>query len=857
VNNEERDRQIAMAWQITEEALQLPPADRADYVARRCGETGIPEHEVWECIDKYQLTPAPAEPVLANDASAPRYRLEGVLGRGVDGTVYRAIDIVNNEEVAIKFFNNTQAKPEIDALQRLNDPNIVRFVGGYRLWSQPPRKPDDFDYRGFGYLVMEFVKGGSLEQKVRALGPDGNQSGRLEPRMAAEITRDVAAALAYAHEQGVMHRDIKPANVLLTAEGKAKLADLGLAKFFQPGKPTVETTDAGTLEYMAREQLRGKPTAASDVYGVGVVLYQLLTGMLPFTAKTNSKIIDNIRYKLPVRPRKINRNIPQALETICLRCLCKIQRHRPGAAVVRENLDRFLNGQPITLRPLGRASRFTEWCYAKPATTAIGMLLLLLLLIPGAVYLRGQLTVRAVRSEAIKVFTSIDNVHNRLLYEELEARNRHLFGMLDVTRTTREQAHPPELTEPTEKGLVSDLSQLRKKLESSSHQEEAHPWLVLCDAELALLRGDHQEAVRLTSPASLPVQRDQLYWFHRLRGIAHFCLEDYKAASDDFARTTDITPNGGIAWVSRGDAEVEAGQTVEGLRSLNTALLHLSGRPNATRKSEWRAEAHANYSIGRAHLQDQRPQQAIAPLEEALKPWNDPAQPRDKIFATFSVNAAIAHGRTGAHDNAKGRTDTAISTYRSLQQIAPLRRVDRSNYGIALFTRLSANMAKRRPAEALPDADEAIALLTPLDEVGLLGNVYLLRSVAHLWLATPGIRQAQLFGNCDVAFAGSASPVIVSARFVGIQALLSESCSSAVADARSALPLFGKAGDRKGQASTHTQLIACYETIENLPAALRAADEAMRLADGAANPQMLAVLQQTRLELQRRLRINP
>jgi hypothetical protein len=193
--------------------------------------------------------------------------------------------------------------------------------------------------------------------------------------------QDIADAVHHAHECGILHRDLKSANVLLTTEGQAKLADFGLAKDLGPGGQAANSADVGTLAYMAPEQLRGKnigPT--TDVYALGIILYECLTGKLPF-AGTRPEIIDQIRHKRPTPPRHPNRKpaIPRDLETICLRCLHKVRRFRPPtAAAVRDDLRRFTEGAPIAISPLGSVGRFLEWCCVRPGLAAILGLALML-----------------------------------------------------------------------------------------------------------------------------------------------------------------------------------------------------------------------------------------------------------------------------------------------------------------------------------------------------------------------------------------------------------------------------------------------------------------------------------------------
>ncbi len=237
------------------------------------------------------------------------------------------------------------------------------------------------------YLVLEYVSGGSLADVLRG-SPQ-------PPGEAARLVATLADAIHYAHQQGVIHRDLKPANVLLhrpevngegevegvhgprfspprvlTADLCVKVTDFGLAKFLAGGDLTHSGDVLGTPSYMAPEQAAGKSapiTAAVDVYGLGAILYEALTGRPPFAAATVDATLGLVRQDEPVPPRRLQPTVPRDLETICLKCLRKEAGRRYATAQdLALDLRRFEAGEPVRARPVGTAERVIVWCRRKP-----------------------------------------------------------------------------------------------------------------------------------------------------------------------------------------------------------------------------------------------------------------------------------------------------------------------------------------------------------------------------------------------------------------------------------------------------------------------------------------------------------
>ena len=241
------------------------------------------------------------------------YRVESLLGEGGMGTVYRATDTQLERPVAIKMLHPhlvsqtsfmERFRNEALILARLNHPNIAVV---YNFLKDGP----DF------FMAMEYVEGDSLELLIR-------RGGALPPAVAAEIVRQGLEGLAHAHRKNILHRDIKPANLMLTPEGTIKLMDFGIARVVGEQRLTQVNRVVGTLEYMAPELIQGEgPSPASDLYAMGILLHELLSGKLPFASRTDYELMQSIIRDRPVPLRKLNSQIPKELETIVLRALDK------------------------------------------------------------------------------------------------------------------------------------------------------------------------------------------------------------------------------------------------------------------------------------------------------------------------------------------------------------------------------------------------------------------------------------------------------------------------------------------------------------------------------------------------------
>jgi eukaryotic-like serine/threonine-protein kinase len=288
-------------------------------------------------------------------SAPPGYELETELGRGGMGVVYKARHISLNRSVAIKMILGGRYTDSVAQVRFLVEAEVIARV----LHPQVVQVFEFGRHDGQPFFVLEFVSGGSLAGKLA-------EQGVFAPTVAAELVAKLADGVAAAHSQGVVHRDLKPANVLLTEDGQPKITDFGLAKV---GSSELTATGAvmGTPSYMAPEQAAGQTKNVgppADIYALGAILYELLTGAPPFRADSVMGTLQQVLTREPDLPRSRVKSIPRDLETICLKCLEKEPHKRyTTAADLARDLRAFLNGEAISARPAGKVERV--WRLAK------------------------------------------------------------------------------------------------------------------------------------------------------------------------------------------------------------------------------------------------------------------------------------------------------------------------------------------------------------------------------------------------------------------------------------------------------------------------------------------------------------
>jgi WD40 repeat protein/tRNA A-37 threonylcarbamoyl transferase component Bud32 len=347
--------------------------------------------------DEYPTLP-PAE---SDAAAAPAeqtlvagYEILGELGRGGMGVVYKARDVKLNRLVALKMIlagghageaELARFRREAEAVAQLQHPHIVQI---HEIGEQD----------GLPYFALEFVAGGSLADRL-----DGTP---LPQQQAAQLVEVLARAMHAAHERGIVHRDLKPPNVLLTTDGAPKVTDFGLAKRLDMEGQTQSGAILGTPSYMAPEQAAGdskKIGPAADIYALGAILYELLTGRPPFKAATSLDTILQVVSNEPVAPRQLQPQTARDLDTICLKCLSKEPRKRYASAeALADDLRCFHAGEPIAARPVGRLERGWRWCQRNKAVASLLAVVALTLVAATAVAWWLALVTRTEKSSAEK-----------------------------------------------------------------------------------------------------------------------------------------------------------------------------------------------------------------------------------------------------------------------------------------------------------------------------------------------------------------------------------------------------------------------------------------------------------------------
>jgi WD40 repeat protein/serine/threonine protein kinase len=394
-----------------------------------------PEQSAAPGSPSQQTAPPSSTPAKSGLPAIPGYEVLRKLGHGGMGVVYLARHLKLNRLVALKVILTSPHCPEqvpvrfrIDAesLARLQHPNIVHI---YEIG----------EHDGLPFLSLEFMSGGNLAQRLNGTP--------LPPRQAANLVQTLAQAVYHVHQHDIIHRDLKPANVLLTGDPQTplgqcvpKITDFGLArKRDDPAGLTPPGTILGTPSYMAPEAAAGQVRTISprtDVYALGAILYECLTGRPPFKAETSLDTLLQVQTDEPVPPRWLQPKVPRDVETICLRCLQKDPRRRyTSARKLADDLGRFLDKKPIRARPTPAWERGVKWARRKPAVAALTLALVLLAAVAvGA----GLWQWRQTRLE-------LEERSNLLYKDEFDVANRHLSANRQDQAEESLNLCPPEL----------------------------------------------------------------------------------------------------------------------------------------------------------------------------------------------------------------------------------------------------------------------------------------------------------------------------------------------------------------------------------------------------------------------------
>src|SRR6184192_2676388 len=503
------------------------------------------------------------------------YELLDEVGRGGQGVVFRARQKSLNRTVALKIISLGQwaskahlkrFRREAEAAASLDHPSIVPI---YEVGERD----------GSCYFSMKFVEGGQLEEVVRRTP--------MSIRHAAELIAKVARTVHYAHEHGILHRDIKPGNILLDDKGEPHLTDFGLARLVETESTITRTLELlGTPSYMAPEQAAGNNTqltSATDVYGLGAVLYRLLTGHPPFVGGTTYETIKLLLDTEPRQPRLWNPKIDRDLSTICLKCLEKDPKRRYSSALaLAEDLERWLKYEPIAARRIGLVARGKKWVRRNPTRALLAGSLIALIAAVGWNVWKSELIHRPVtKGIAVLPFENLSGDPENAYFadgiqEEILTRLASIAELKVISRTSTQQyqSKPRNLREIAKQLGVANIlegsvqkaaDQVPITVQLITAQTDNHLWAETYDRKLTDVFGVESEIakgiaeslqIKLTGRekqalAVKPTNNPEAYDAY-LRGLAYDARR-YEAgalrkAIASYERAVQLDPNFAVAW---------------------------------------------------------------------------------------------------------------------------------------------------------------------------------------------------------------------------------------------------------------------------------------------------------------------
>jgi eukaryotic-like serine/threonine-protein kinase len=559
-----------------------PGPEPGEFPGPAIDESGVPSTAGGSESFTFQLAP-PVAPGASSDVEAGEmppllsdvagYKILKVLGLGGMGVVYKARQRGLKRIVALKMIRSpghhgpaelARFRSEAMAVADLQHPNIVQI---YEVGED----------QGHPFFSLEYVSGGSLANVISGTP--------RPPREAALLLQLLANAMDYAHLRGIIHRDLKPANVLLTEAGEPKVSDFGLVKRLEDDAGQTQSGSIlGTPSYMAPEQAEGKNKEIgprSDLYALGGILYEMMTGRPPFRAASVLDTLQQVRTQEPIAPSQFQPKVPRDLETICLKCLQKDPAKRYAtAAALGEDLRRFLAGESILARPVSRAESFWRWCRRNPRVASlsgsVAALFVVWAVTSTLLYRRALSGEQAARANAATASQNAALAQQNA--EDARSKAQEALTSAATARQNAERASANEARarkqEQAAKAIAQDsiiqmiqlgeqvMRRLRAKHDPARAEAE---WLRLRDDVLTILQ---KEMVPLAerieaqgvSPFAFATLHQRLGDLLRKLGQVEDARREYQQGYDRIARVAQDQPDNDVARANLGVMLVRLGE---------------------------------------------------------------------------------------------------------------------------------------------------------------------------------------------------------------------------------------------------------------------------------------------------------
>jgi eukaryotic-like serine/threonine-protein kinase len=530
--------------------------------------------------DQDMTMDATAEPQSARSGEqplVPGYEIVGELGRGGMGVVYKARQRGLNRWVALKMvLAGAHAGPsqlarfhtEAEAVARLQHPNIVQIY-------------DVGELDGLPYFSLEYIDGLSLDQKIHRQAQP--------PREASHLVETLARAMHYAHENGIIHRDLKPANVLMTTDGKPKITDFGLAKRLEEdSSQTKSGTLMGTPSYMAPEQARGEIKEVgplADVYSLGAMLYELLTGRPPFLASSAMDTIMQVTRDEAMAPTRIVPDTPRDLETICMKCLQKESDKRyPSALALAEDLERFQIGEPIQARPVGGVERLWRWCRRNPRIALLTGAVAILLISVTAVSATAAVRISKEQKETLLQKEEADRQRHEADLQREEADLQRQAAVAQREKAEKEKRVAVSMSDFSQRTLLGLVTTVQEQLQNRPGMEKLKD-SILNQAEAGL--DNIAKIAEKSDPAMAARTRGGIFQrkgdMFQSAGKTKTAMEAYQQSLAVFQKAMDeltaddpqreiLRYNLAVAHTKMGDADYKQGNAVGARQHYQDAL---------------------------------------------------------------------------------------------------------------------------------------------------------------------------------------------------------------------------------------------------------------------------------------------